>query len=385
MYQFDEVINRENTAAAKWNEVTSCQLVPLTTADMEFKVCPDILEAMQTRLSHGILGYTKPDKRFYDAIITFIKRHHQFDVTEEMIVCSTSGMPALISGIKACSKKGEGVILLSPTYTGFYKSISYTERVLKDCPLIYSNHTYKIDFSSLEELAKDIHNKVLILCSPHNPVGRVWSREELQKVLEICEQYDVSILSDEIHWDLILEGKHISLGCAEEIYKKRIILLTSPSKTFNLAGTQLAYSIIFNESLRTKFKEELLKLGQGEVISTFGYESLIAGYQLGDLWLKELISYIQENVNQFEKWLRKHHPEIGIIRPEGTYLIWLDCRNVKPDYRNWLLTLEKEGIYFTDGAYFGIQGEGFIRVNLALPKEELLKVLSHWEHIDSSM
>ena len=383
MYHFDEKINRKNTAAAKWDEVARMShkkdLIPLTTADMEFRTPPAVIEAMKKRLDHGIFGYTKPDDRFFQAISSFVEKHHGFTVTPEMLVCSTSVVPAIVAGIKACSKKEEGVILFSPAYTAFYSSIRNTNRCLKDCPLIYHDGFYSIDFALLEELAKDKKNRILLLCNPHNPVGRVWSREELLQIVAICSRYDLYLISDEIHWDIILEGKHVSLGELSNLYRERIIVCTAPSKTFNLAGTQLAYTIIFDDGLKKAFKEELLKSGQGEALSIFGYEALIAAYESGEQWLSELLEYIKGNIILFEQWLIENEPKIRMIKPEGTYLAWLDCRMVEPDFATWYRHLMEQGIYLTNGSYFGEQGEGFVRVNLALPKDELMKILMHWK------
>lgn len=389
MYNFDEVVKRENTAAAKWNEVMQQPsykgLVPLTTADMEFKTCTDIVEAMKQRLDHGIFGYTKPDAHFYNAVSSFVQTHHGFSVASEMLVCTTSVVPAIAAGIKACSKEGDGVIVFSPAYTAFYTSIQNTDRELKDCQLLYENGSYAIDFAKLETLAKDKKNRILILCNPHNPVGRVWHREELERIVAICKQYDLYILSDEIHWDIILKGNHVSLGVFKDSYKERILLFTAPSKTYNLAGAMLAYTIIFDEALRTAFKRELIKTGQGEAVSIFGYETLIAAYEKGGLWLTELLGYIKGNVDLFEMWIAENEPEIHMVRPEGTYLVWLDVRNVRCGFDSWFSHMQQEGIYLTDGAYFGEQGKGFVRVNLALPRKELLKVLAHWKNISLSV
>lgn len=383
MYNFDKRVNRENTAAAKWEEVTneqgSIKFPPLTTADMEFQTCQAIIEAMKARLDHGVFGYTKPDQRFYHAVTSFVDKHHGFQVKPEMLVCTTSVVPAIVAGIKACSKEGEGVILFSPVYTAFYSCIRNTNRRLVDCPLNYEDGTYGLDVSRFEELAKESTNRILILCNPHNPVGRVWSKEELEEILRICKRYDLYVISDEIHWDIILEGKHVSLGTFEKKYQERLLICTAPSKTFNLAGTQLAYTIIFEDGLRKAVKEELLKSGQGEAISVFGYEALIAAYESGELWLAELLEYIKENVRLLKQWLLENVPEIHMTEPEGTYLVWLDCRNVIPDFPTWLARMRAEGIYFTDGAYFGQNGEGFVRVNIALPREELKEILAHWK------
>ena len=383
MYNFDEIINRENTAAAKWDEVANEErnnkFPPLTTADMEFRTYQGIIDAMKARLDHGILGYTKPDQRFYQAVSAFVEKHHGFQVKPEMLVCTTSVVPAIVAGIKACSKEGEGVILCSPVYTAFYSSIRNTNRRLVDCPLIHEEGSYSFDFSRLEELAKDSTNRILILCSPHNPVGRVWSREELEQILRICKRYDLYIISDEIHWDIILEGKHVSLGTFEKEDKERLLICTAPSKTFNLAGIQLAYTIIFEDGLRMAVKEELLKSGMGEAISVLGYEAVIAAYETGELWLVKLLEYIKGNVGLLQEWLLENAPEIHMTKPEGTYLAWLDCRKVTPDFPSWIARMRKEGIYFTDGSYFGENGEGFVRVNLALPREELKKILAHWK------
>ncbi len=384
MYNFDEVINRENTGSGKWNEVSDGnakekRYPPLTTADMEFKTCPAILRALQNRIEHGIFGYTKPDERLYHAVSSYILERHGFRVEEQSLIYSTSVVPAIMAGIKSCTKEGEGVILLSPVYTAFYSSIEKTKRKLVDCPLERNKDRYEINFDLLEELAKEEQNRLLILCSPHNPVGRVWTYQELKQIIEICKKYDIYLLSDEIHWDLILEGEHVSIGAFKEVYPERIILCSAPTKTFNLAGSLIAYTIIFDDKLRKIFKEKLKEAGHLEAISVFGYEATIAAYENGGAWLLELLSYLRENFDYFRKWLLENEPDISMIKTEGTYLAWLDCRNIKPNFDLWYQKKLEHGIFLTDGSYFGEQGKGFVRVNLALPREELKKVLEHWK------
>lgn len=385
MYNFDQVIDRTNTASAKWDELSGGMkeksFVPLTTADMEFAICPPVLEAMKQRLDHGILGYTKPDEKFYQVLVSFLSDKHQVHVEKEMVLFTPSLEPAILAGIKSCTEEQEGVILFTPVYTAFFHCIQKTKRKLVNCPLVLQEGRYEIDFTLLETLLKERSNRLMILCNPHNPIGRVWTKEEIERIMRLANEYGVYVIADEIYWDLILTGSHVSVGSLPRKDTSKVILCSSPSKTYNLAGVGLAYSIIFEEELRSRFQQEIANYGLGKTITTMGYESLVAAYSEGEPWLKELLAYIQSNVMILKEWLNLHEPTIQCIIPEGSYLAWLDCRQVIPDFRTWYYRLQEEGIFLTDGRYFGEEGEGFVRINLALPRTELLRVLKQWEVI----
>ena len=383
MNHFDERVNRDNTGSGKWNEIKaltdSVIYTPLTTADMEFKTCDKITNALMRRIEHGVFGYTKPDERLFATVSSFLKRKHGLTVERSMLVYTTSVVPAIHAGIKAVTEEGEGVIVFSPVYTAFFSAIKITNRQLVDCPLLIKDGRYEIDFSLFEQLAKEQKNKMLIFCNPHNPVGRVWTKEELDEVFRICHENNIVILSDEIHWDLILQGEHTSFGTYGKEGAKNLIICSAPTKTFNLAGTLLAYTIIYDEKLRELFRRRLTEAAHFEAISVFGYEATIAAYEEGEPWLCELLQYLKGNAELFSEWLKRNAPELTSFPVEGTYLVWVDCRKVTPDVATWREKLRSEGIFFTEGIYFGEQGDGFVRINLALPRKELQRILKHWE------
>ena len=386
--QFDITVSRKGTGASKWDQIPYRDeenwFSPLTVADMEVAVCDKIRNALEKRLAHGIFGYTKPDWRFYESVCSFLKKNHRLEVTRDMLVFTTSVIPAILAGIYTCTNEADGVIVFSPAYTGFYNSISQAGRKVAECPLLLQDDTYEIDFNKFRSMAKDDANKLVILCNPHNPVGRVWTKDELKEILSICQAEGLYLISDEIHWDVILEGKHTSVGeVIPKGYEDCVIVCSAPTKTFNLAGLLIAYSIVFDDGLRKKFQEQLLRMGQGEALSVFGYEATMAAYDQGEEWLEHLIDYIQGNMCLLRTWLEENVPEIRMIHTEGTYLAWLDCRKVRMGFQVWLDTLREEGIYFTDGMYFGKDGEGFVRVNLAISKDELNRILANWKKLIS--
>lgn len=375
MYDFNQIVNRENTGSAKWNEIVQSSFPPLTTADMEWKTCPEVIKALEERAVHGIFGYTKPDNYFYQAIIDWIKKRHQYIIEKEEIICTTSVIPAIITAIHLCSKQGEGVILFNPVYTGFYHAISSAGRKVIECPLIEVNQQYQIDFEDFLTKAQDRSNSVLLFCNPHNPVGKVFKKEELERVAQICLENNLKIISDEIHADLILKGRHIMFASLSKECAANTITCMSPSKTFNLAGLQTAYCIISNEQLREQFCKQLRKNGHMEVISAFGYTATISAYQKGDLWLEKLIDSLKQNINLITEKLTLINSDIKVNLIEGTYLAWLDFRKWNMSQEEILINFRKKGIYLTDGRVFGENGKGFLRMNFAMPYCLLEKVL----------
>lgn len=383
MYHFDETNSREFTGSRKWDCVPQLDhgVVPLTVADMEFMTCPVIIKALDKRVSNGIFGYTKPDREYYQSIIHWRAKKYEDQVEQEEIISTSSVIPALVAAVRTCTKEHEGVIAFSPVYTGFYTSIERTGRVVVESRLRLENDEYQIDFEDLEVKAKDPMNRLLMLCNPHNPVGRVWRREELERILTICEANGVMIVVDEIHADLTFTEEFVTFHKIEKEGSQKAIVCTSPSKAFNLGGLHVAYCIIKDSAVRRRFKESLYECGIDEDVSAFGYVATIAAYEHGMGWLKELVKYIEGNFAYLEQWLAEHQPKIRMMKAEGTYLAWLDCRELGQSQEDLMKQLQGNQIYVTDGLYFGEGGRGFIRMNLALPLPYLKTTLSHFPTI----
>lgn len=393
MYCFDQYHDRSHTGAGKWDEViaagnrfpgTEETVIPLTTADMEFRTAPEIMDQLLHRAAHGIFGYTKPDSRFYDAITHWLKKRHGQNVDQEEIVVSTSVVPLLMAAIRSCTREGDSVITLAPAYTGFYTAINETGRIAVESPLVYENGRWGIDAEDFGQKASDPGVTAFLLCNPHNPCGRVFSLQELQGLAGICIDNQVMVIADEIHSDLILSGRHIMYRSLSEQCREHSITCMAPTKTFNLAGLQIAYSLIANEPLREKFRKQLKQGGHMDAISAFGYTALIAAYEAGESWLEELLMYLRENVRSISKLLKETDDRIVVSQMEGTYLAWLDFRSWGMTQEELLELLWKQGLYMTDGRYFGAYGSGFLRMNLAVPGWELVRAAGRLKRVKPS-
>lgn len=382
-YDFESLINRKKLGSSKWLGMidkkpdVSENVVPFSVADMEFKNAPEIMEGLKTYLDETILGYTSPTNEYLDAVVNFMKRHHDWSINKEWIVPAPGVVPALAHAIRGFTESGDGVIIMSPVYYPFFSCVEMNHRVIVENPLINNGEKYEIDFDDLEIKASNPKNKILLFCSPHNPVGRVWKKEELIQLVDICLKHDVLIISDEIHFDLIMPGyKHTVLATISEEIENRCIVCTAPSKTFNLAGMQTSNLIIKNEELRNKMKQVMLEVAFMSC-GTLGYKACELAYTHCDKWLDELLLKIDENRNIVEEFCKKYIPEIKVYPLEGTYLQWLDLRSFGLSKEQ----LEKEMIqecelFFDEGYIFGEAAEGFERINIACPTDILLEGLN---------
>lgn len=389
-HYFDNIIDRLHTGAEKWDEIIERDgyrkenwIVPFTTADMELTTCPAVVRALKERAGQGIYGYTKADHTFYKAIIQWISKRHGQTVGQEEIVCCVSAVTAIMMAIRSMSGEGEGVLFLAPAYTGFYKAAENTGRCAVEIPMVLQEDEWTIDYELLEKEAEKKENTLFLLCNPQNPCGRVLSEQELRRIAEICMENDIFVIADEIHGDIILRGRHVMYRSLSDECRKNSITLMSPSKTFNLAGLMTAYALIEREDIRERFDKELSKAGHADSISAFGYTALIAAYTAGEDWLNQVTAYIGENERILDRGLEM----ISLLKKpsviEGTYLAWLDIRQSKISQDELLARLRQSGIYLTDGRYFGRQGEGYVRMNLAVPGCEIEKMLERIEAIDN--
>lgn len=383
-YDFETLVNRFDTGSYKYEQMIKWhkaskekKIVPLSVADMEFKTPPMIVEAMKEYVDHEILGYTGPTKQYLQSVKNWMHERHQWTVKDSWIITTPGVVSAFYMGIRAFTKPGEGVMVLSPVYYPFYSAVEKNERTLLKSPLKEEGGRYVIDYEDLEEKAKDPNTTALLFCSPHNPVGRVWEKEELLKVAEICERHQVLVLSDEIHFDLIMPGhEHEVFANLTEWTKKNTVTFTAPSKSFNLAGLHTSNIIIGNGSLKKRYVEELNRAGVMGV-NVLGLVSCQAAYDHGKEWLAQLNEVIYRNHLLVKAHMDKQHPEVTVYDLEGTYLQWLDFRPLGLDKKALEKLLHEEAlVYLDEGYFFGEEGDGFERINLACPTWVLKEALA---------
>lgn len=380
-YDFDTVTDRKNTNAIKYDLAKKRgkpeDAVSLWIADMDFPTAPCIQKAVAEKAAHGIWGYSRPDNRYYDALKKWYKERHNFEVQNEWVVNTPGVCFALAAAIKAFTKEGESVLIQKPVYYPFFNIINSLQRKVVNSSLILKNNHYEIDFDDFERKIVQENVKMFILCSPHNPGGRVWTKQELQKISEICLAHNVLVVSDEIHSDITFGSNvHTVYGSLSEQALKNSIICTAPSKSFNLAGLQFSNIFIADEKLRKAFSEELDKTGYDEP-SVFGIVAATAAYSEGADWFDSVKSYIWENILFARKYIEENAPQIKVLVPEGTYLLWLDfSKTGLSDSEINDRVLNKAKVWLDRGSMFGKEGEKFQRINCATPRiilEDALK------------
>lgn len=371
-YDFDEIIQRRDTDSYKWDSDTEGDILPMWVADMDFRTAPAIVGALEERARHGIFGYTKVPASYYDAVTGWFARRHGFTFDREYILFTTGVVPALSAVIKALTEPGDRIIVQSPVYNCFFSSIrnDLCETVSND--LIYRNGTYSIDFEDLEKKAADPKAKLMLLCNPHNPVGRAWTREELTRIGEICLRNNVTVVSDEIHCDLVYPGHtHIPFASLSREFLYNSVTCTAPSKTFNLAGLQVANIIAADENLRRRI-DKALNVNEVCEINSFAAVALTAAYNEGGEWLDELRKYLYDNYLYLKDFFEANLPNLYVLPLEATYLVWVDCKSLKLTSSEIAeRLLEKGKVRVNEGTMYGAAGEGFIRINIACPRKLL--------------
>lgn len=380
-YDFTTLVPRWNYGSAKWNLMkkqypgVSPDTVPFSVADMELKNPPEITSGLQEYLNNLILGYTAPTDGYFDAVCAWMKRRHNWDVNRESILCTPGVVNAFFIAVKALTDPGDGVIIMTPVYYPFYMAIEKNGRKIIRNQLIEKDGHYFIDFEDLARKAKGPHAKALLFCSPHNPVGRVWTKEELEEVGRICMDNGVKVISDEIHFDLVMPGyRHTVFASISEEFAQNSIVCTAPSKTFNLAGMQTSNIVIPNEEIRDKFAESSLT-GHFS-LSILGYKACELAYTRCGQWIEELIGFIHQNHTLLKKYLAEHLPEIKVYDLEGTYLQWMDFRKLGMEAKALEEFLHaKAEIFFDEGYLFGEEGNGFERMNIACPTKAMMEGL----------
>ena len=387
-YDFTTLPDRWNAGAFKYEHMkekkpdVSRDAVPLSVADMEFLDPPEVVEGLKTYLDHNVLGYTGPTDGYFEAVQGWMARRHGFRPEKDSFITSPGIVPALYELVKALTAPGDGVLMLSPVYHPFRFCAQEQGREALFCPFIERERTYDIDFELFEKLCALRSVKLFLLCSPHNPVGRIWTKDELLRLSEICLKNDVVMVADEIHGDLILPGYDFtSVGTLPEEYVKNAVICTAPSKTFNLAGMQCSNLFVADEGLREKLKKE----GHYPTLTALGYESCRLAYTYGEPWLEALRTVLGENKHLVETYLAKHIPEIRPFELMGTYLMWLDCRALGLDKDALEQAMIRGELFFDEGYIFGEEGAGFERLNLACPTWVLQKALEKLEKVVRSV
>ncbi|OEH92705.1 MalY/PatB family protein [Bacillus solimangrovi] len=386
---FDQLHNRKGSDSAKWDGVNKYfgeqDLHPMWVADMDFPAPQPVIEALNDKVEHGIYGYPHVPDSTYQSITGWLSQRHQWEINQDWISFILGVVPAISTIIHALTEVGDKIIIQPPVYYPFFGMVEDNERVLSLNPLKLEDGQYKIDFDHLEQII-DNETKMLILCSPHNPVGRVWSKDELQKLGDICIKNNILVISDEIHADLTLNGqKHVPFASISKEFADISITCLAPSKTFNLAGTQAAYMIIPNDGLRKKVDNQKKKQGL-YALNIFGLTALEAAYTHGGIWLDSLMEYIEDNVKLVKDFLETELPSIRLIEPEGTYLLWIDCRALNVEHKKLERALLKEGkLALNQGYTFGENGQGFIRMNIATQKAHIQEGLKRLKQVIDSV
>ena len=380
MYDFDKIIDRHGTNCLKFDFAKergkNGDELSLWVADMDFQVAKPITDALQAQVNHGIYGYSEVKSDYFDIVKNWFKDNFGWDIKKGSLVKTPGVVYAIAMAVKAFTKEGEAVIIQQPVYYPFSEMIIANNRKLVNSPLVLKDGRYEIDFEDFEKKIVENNVKLFILCSPHNPVGRVWSVEELKRIGDICIKHDVVIFSDEIHADFVYEpNNHHVFASLGESYAANSVIATAPSKSFNIAGLQVSNIFIENKKLRDAFRNEIVKSGYSQ-LNTMGLVAARAAYESGKEWLDEVRAYIKDNLIFFRDYLKENIGELSLIEPEGTYLVWVDFRKLGlSEKQREDLIVNKAKLWIDSGAMFGVDGEGFERFNIACPRSYLKQAL----------
>ena len=379
-YDFDELVERRGTGCVKWDQAPSADVIPLWVADMDFKAAPAILEAVKKRAEHGVFGYNIVPESYYEAVISWFRRRHQWEIQREWILYTTAVVPAMSCVIKALTMPGEKVLILSPAYNCFFSSICNNGCEVLECFLKNSTFSFEIDFDDFERKCADEKTTLFLLCNPHNPSGRVWTREELQRMYDICHRHGVKIASDEIHCELIMPGyKFVPFGTITD----DCVVMNSPSKNFNTAGLQIANIICSHPSWRRRI-DRAININEVCDVNPFGIVALQAAYNESEDWIDELNQYLWGNYQTLCDFVAQHIPQWKVCRLEGTYLPWVDISAMNITSQTYADRLLNEAkVWVNPGTMYGPQsGEGYIRLNIACPRSRLLEALERIKNLE---
>lgn len=405
-YDFDELVDRRGTGCVKWDErpqvlaeaseqvradasaeiSTNPDIIPLWVADMDFKAAPAIQEAVRKRAEHGVFGYTVVDDDYYEAVISWFQRRHNWTIRREEILYTTGVVPAISVAIKALTMPGEKVLILSPDYNCFFSSVRNNGCEVLETILRRIGDTFEVDFEDFEAKCADEKTTVFLLCNPHNPCGRVWTKAELERMNDICMKYGVKVVSDEIHCELVMPGYQFQpFAAVNEACRQNSVILNSPSKSFNIAGLQAANIICAQPEWRRRF-DRAININEVCDLNPFGPVALIAAYNESEDWLDALNEYLWGNYQTLCAFATEHLPKWKICRLEGTYLPWIDITATEMTSQAYCDCLLREvKVWVNPGTMYGpVSGEGYIRLNIACPRSRLLEALERIAKVESS-
>lgn len=384
IFDFNEIVDRKNTNSIKYDFAKERgkpeDVLPLWVADMDFRTPPEVTDALLTVSRHGIFGYSEVKEDYFYTLYRWYKENFDWEIDRKWLVKTPGIVFAIAMAVRALTDEREGVLIQRPVYYPFAETILTNNRLLVNNSLVYDEGTYKIDFESFEKQITDNNVKLFVLCNPHNPVGRVWSGDELMRLGEICLKHGVIVISDEIHADFIYPGyKHLIFAALKPEFADITITCTAPSKTFNLAGLQVSNIFIQNPSLKEAIREEIVKSGYSQ-LNTMGLVACQAAYQYGKQWLEQLKQYLSDNLTFIRNFLSEKLPQIKLVEPQGTYLVWLDFNALglsDEDLEN--LIVKEAKLWLDNGLMFGEEGKGFQRINIACPRVILAQALKQLE------
>lgn len=381
---FDTVIERKNTCSLKYDFAKRRNmpedLLPLWVADMDFKVSSYIQEAILKQTEHGIFGYSEVQEEYFEVVRKWMKRRYDWQVEPKWLIKTPGIVFALAMAVKAFTNEGEGVMIQQPVYYPFSEVIADNERKVVSNTLVQDElGRYRIDFEDFEEKIVKEKIKLFFLCNPHNPVGRVWNRQELERLGDICYKHHVIVVSDEIHADFVFSGKHHVFANLKEEYKEISITATSPSKTFNIAGLQVSNIFIPNVELKRKFRKQMDAAGYSQ-LNVMGLVATKAAYEYGNEWYEAMHKYVSENIVYTKQFVEEKLPHVKLVETEGTYLLWLDFRELDlSEHELEELIIKKAKLWLDSGRIFGTAGKGFQRINVACPRRILTEALTRLE------
>lgn len=377
-YDFDKTIDRRATNSYKWDSAPD-GVLPMWVADMDFRTAPAIIDALQKRVAHGIFGYTRVPDAYYDAVTSWFSRRHGWDIDREWIIYTSGVVPAVSAVIKAMTVPGDKVIVQTPVYNCFFSSIRNNGCEIVSNPLRRTADTYEMDFDALERCAADPRAKVMLLCNPHNPAGRVWTPDELTRLGNICLRNGVTVVADEIHCELVYQGfKYTPFASLSDAFLHRSVTCLSPSKAFNIAGLQIANIVAFDNDLRSRI-DKAININEVCDVNPFGVAATIAAYNEGEEWLNQLVDYLHGNYEAMAEFCRRELPEFPITRLEGTYLVWMDCSSLgMPSDALEHALLDDARLWLNAGTMYGAEGEGYMRWNIACPRSVMLDGLNRF-------
>lgn len=377
-YDFDKTIDRRATNSYKWDSAPE-GVLPMWVADMDFRTAPAIIDALQKRVAHGIFGYTRVPDAYYDAVTSWFSRRHGWDIDREWIIYTSGVVPAVSAVIKAMTVPGDKVIVQTPVYNCFFSSIRNNGCEIVSNPLRRTADTYEMDFDALERCAADPRAKVMLLCNPHNPAGRVWTPDELTRLGNICLRNGVTVVADEIHCELVYQGfKYTPFASLSDAFLHRSVTCVSPSKAFNIAGLQIANIVAFDNDLRSRI-DKAININEVCDVNPFGVAATIAAYNEGEEWLNQLVDYLHGNYEVMAEFCRRELPEFPITRLEGTYLVWMDCSSLgMPSDALEHALLDDARLWLNAGTMYGAEGEGYMRWNIACPRSVMLNGLNRF-------